>query len=286
MPDDRFQINKQLQETMMKHAESIAKIYEPMLRLQNFPALQELQETIQGFSKVVEEIALENQETMRRFIEVNNHPGLKAFSEQMQLMNEQFTAKFNIDYSFTSHFSELLSTIDWESIPNQDFLVGMDRIKERDFYDEIESKIKRENTGYSGKQYIYIHVANLVIQIMTIYFLLQAHFDVTNKQILSESKQTNILLKKIEGHLANTDSLDEASITNTDLFLEVKKEAPLRLYPDSSSDSILTVLPGQFLDLLNDSKRWYKVQFVNYENGDYGIGWIYKGHVEEIRGER
>jgi len=281
----RFEFNKQLQEAMRKNAESIAKMYETMFKLQNLPALQELQETVRGFSKLADEIAFENQETMRRLAEVNTHSGLKAFTEQMQLLSEQFTTKFNFDHVFTPHLSQLIATIDWDSIPEEVLSVELDRLIKTEIYDEIERKFHEEKTGYSGKQFLYLTIITIILQIVGNYYAYQAHVSDTDKKILIEQEQSNVHLKNIEGYLAKADSIDEASIAKSNLFLEVKKEAPLRLYPDSSSDSILTVFPGQFLDLLDDTKWWYKVQFVNFDNGDFGTGWIYKGHVEVIRGE-
>jgi len=260
-------------------------MYEPMLRLQNLSALQELQETARRFSKLADEVTFENQETMRRIAKFNNHPGLKAFSEQMRLLSEQFTIKFNLDHVFTPHLSQLLATIDWDSIPDEVLSVDFEMLNKEEIYDEIDRKFFEEKTGYSGKQFLYLTIITIILQIVGNYYAHQAHVSDTDKKILIEQEQSNVHLKKIEGYLAKADSMDEASKANSSMFLEVKKEAPLRLYPDSSSDSILTVFPGQFLDLIDDTKRWYKVQFVNFENGDFGTGWIYKGHVEEIRGE-
>lgn len=285
MPDYGFQINKQFQEIMKQNAEYMAKVYEPLFKLQNLPALQELQETVRKFSKLADEIAFENQETVRRLAEVNTHPGLKAFTEQMQLLSEQFTTKFNFDHVFTPRLSQLIATIDWDSIPDDVLTVELDRLNKTEIYDEIERKFHEEKTGYSGKQFLYLTIITIILQIVGNYYAHQAHVSDTDKQIPIEQEQSNVHLKNIEGFLAKAVSTDEASKTNPNMFLEVKKEASLRIYPDSSSDSILTVFPGQFLDLLDDTKRWYKVQFVNFENGDFGTGWIFKGHVEEIHGE-
>lgn len=285
MPDYRFQINTQLQETMRRHAENIAKMYEPMLNLQNLPAFQKMQETARRFSKIANKITFENQETMRRFAEFNNQPGLKAFSEQLRLVSEQFNAKFDFDHVVTPHISQLLTTIDWESIPNDVLSVDLDRLNKTEIYDEIERKFNEKKTGYSGKQFLSIRMASFIVQLFILYFAIQTYLSDNGSKIVSESELTNDLLESIEGYIAKADSIDETTKVNADIFLEVKREAPLRLYPDASADSILTVFPGQYLDLIDETKRWYKVQFVNFENGDFGTGWIYKGHVEEIRGE-
>lgn len=281
----RLQTSKQLQETMRQHAEYITKMYEPMLKLQNLPALQTMQETVRRFSKLADEITFENQETMRRIAKFNNHPGLKAFSEQLRLVSEHFNANFDFDYVFTPHLSQLLTTIDWESIPKETLSVDLDRLNKTEIYDEIERKFNEEKTGYSGKQFLSIRMASLIVQLFILYFAIQTYLSDNDSKIVSESERTNDLLENIEGSLAKSDSIDEVPKANSDIFLEVKREAPLRLYPDASADSILTVFPGQYLDLIDDTKRWYQVQFVNFENGNFGTGWIYKGHVEEIHGE-
>jgi hypothetical protein len=93
-------------------------------------------------------------------------------------------------------------------------------------------------------------------------------------------KKTHNLINVLS---AKTDSLIEEIQSKSSFLLLANNSAPLRKAPNSDSDTLITVFEGQYLDLIDEIKRWYKVQFFNYEVDSLGTGWIYKGHVDEIR---
>ncbi|MEX2477691.1 MAG: SH3 domain-containing protein [Gracilimonas sp.] len=150
-------------------------------------------------------------------------------------------------------------------------------------YDSMEERVQKLENGHSAKQYI-IDLINFVAQAIIILIMLNQGESqkISSQNEIKEDRQSNLHLEKIEEHLAKTYSFEQRISVNSSIFLQTNKKSTLRKFPDTKSDSIYTILPNRNLDLLDDTKYWYKVQFVNLEKDEQDIGWIYKGHVDII----
>ena len=277
----RFEFNKQLQETMRRHAESIAKIYEPMFKLQNLPALQELQEKVRKFSKLADEIAFENQETMKRLMEVNNHPGLKAFSEHMELIGKQFSTKISVDL-VGSALKGFQASFDGLEISEEHFIRAFQEIEEKDFVKKFEESISNLEKGHSTAQGIQIGLGEVLAFLMFLLMCFQTLDKSTDKALeqLSEGQEiTNKLLERIVELNTNTDEIVNQSKSNQFKLLIANKSVPLLANPSTDSDTLITLFKGQHLDQLEEKGDWYKVQIYDKSTSENEIGWIQKKYI-------
>lgn len=281
MSDKPYLFDKYIQQIVRQNSEQMKKMLEPLVKLQNPPVIKELQKSVEILSKATEGIVLKNQEAFRRLADLHIQTGLKAFSDQMELMSKQI--QVNFDDLITPQISKVLANINYQTISNEDFsdYLANDFIPR--VYEDLENKAEKLDKGYSSKQSLYFKL-NILMFLFTV--LLSLWLDRSNKNIQANNQQdhkkTHYLIEELK---TKTDSLEEEIKCDSSVLLLAKKSAPVRKAPNSDSDTLITVFEGQYLDLKDEIKRWYQVQYFNFKEDRLGTGWIYKGHVEEIRGE-
>jgi hypothetical protein len=93
----------------------------------------------------------------------------------------------------------------------------------------------------------------------------------TNEYLESLDEFANNVYPKIE-KLTSKESKEELLITI--------KSSTLRVNPSSKSDSVATVYPNQLLNIIQDQKRWFYVEYFDHKKTIPKMGWIYKGNVD------
>lgn len=271
-------LGEQFQEIMKQHSERMKKITEPLLNLQKLPVFEELQKNMQDLSRLTEGVALKKQEAFERIADLHNHSGLKALSEQMELMSRELTAKLSIDL-VSPILKDLQSSLNGLEISEDKFLSALEKLEKKDFVEKFENTVSNTQKGHSTAQGVSIGVSEVLAFLMFILMLIQTIDNSTEKEIkeLSEGQDlTNQLLQSLVGY---TDKLINKSKDESLKLLIANEAAPLRTQPDISSDTLITLFKGQHLDFLREKDNWYKVQFYDFSNSETGIGWVQKKYI-------
>ena len=104
-----------------------------------------------------------------------------------------------------------------------------------------------------------------------------------NEVLISQQRETNEYLESLD-EFANKVYPKIEKLTNKEnkeeLLITIKSST-LRVNPSSKSDSVATVYPNQLLNILQDQKRWFYVEYFDHKETIPKMGWIYKGNVEE-----
>ncbi|MFH5884001.1 SH3 domain-containing protein [Halalkalibaculum sp. DA3122] len=74
---------------------------------------------------------------------------------------------------------------------------------------------------------------------------------------------------------------DLAKDDSEELIYIVTKESPIREQATSNADTLYRVYPNQPVKILKDQKRWFYVEYFDYEKSIPKMGYIYKGNVEK-----
>ncbi|MFP8488114.1 hypothetical protein ACKGJO_03360 [Gracilimonas sp. Q87] len=175
--------------------------------------------------------------------------------------------------TYNDNFKEL-SVDELESVARNAIDSTKDVIKHDNEIEGQGSKFILENLNIN---YAY----QLIMLILTVIMIYQSHS--SSEKLENKLDDLSRDLKQVAESAKNLSvemnvNIDQTIEHNT---LIAKRESTVREKPSSKSDSVGIIRKDQALGLIQGEKWWYNIFYVDYETGDYEIGWVYKGNLKK-----